>query len=150
MRLAALLMMATGSIIGCGRVPPQPVGQVGAVCFRDATGVDLPDGAECLSAKTVTVAFGGDTHYLKIAAAKGISDFLGANFERAAWPVVERHLVPPEDWKEDLPFWSEADIARADIYYSKTFASPKGTFLSAIAYNKAAETVYVVASQLRE
>lgn len=139
--------------IGCHRAEPQPqsISQIGAEDFRESTGVDLPAGTECLEAKTITVAFVGDTYYLKIAAGKGFLDFLRANFTSESWEIAQRYLVPPDDWIAKLPFWDHAEIERANVYYSKITNSSEGEILfhSAVAFNEATGIAYFVGTQCR-
>ncbi len=144
----AAFIVATCAIVGCGRTNPQPVHRIGVNHFRQSTGLALPDGAECLNAKTMTVAFVGDTYYLRIATPKVFSDFLDANFERCA--EAEQSLVPPAEWMKDMPFWDKAEIARAKLYYQKTHGSPDSwMFVSAIAYNEAARIAHFVGAECR-
>jgi hypothetical protein len=135
------LVLAIWMILACGCTKPKPIRESGADIFRDCTGLPLPGGAECLNAKTNTVFLVGDIYYLKLAAPNGFSKFLDANFELCA--EADKSLVPPRDWMKDLPFWDEAEIARANRFYTKTLGPPETRmFVSAIAYNEATNIAY--------
>ncbi len=147
--LIGLLIVGTNMMTGCDHSARQ---QAGPALFSESTGVTLPDGAECLNAKTIRAALVGDTHYLKIKAPKNFSKFLAAHFEREEWEIAERLMVPPESWrKKYLSFWQDVEIAGAKLFYTKKHTSAQGSMiLSVIAFNEATEIAYFVGTECRD
>jgi hypothetical protein len=143
---AAIIVTVAG-----GNAPAQPAGKAGPTIFRDTTGASLPEGAECTDLKTITVAFVGDTHYVKIKAGATFSKFLAGNFEPDSWEGAQQSLIPPDSWKEDLKFWQENDIKNGKIYYTKKYTAAGGTTIcSVIALNESARTAFFVAAECRD
>jgi hypothetical protein len=119
-------------------------------CFRLSTGLDLPTGVKCLNSEVITVAFVGDTYYLKLKSDHDLSSFLKKNFGTASWAVVKKDLVPPADWAKDLPFWNEGELRKKE-YYSKDYRDENGgLFRSALSYDNESGILYFVGSQCRD
>jgi hypothetical protein len=134
------------SFAGCGH--PQPPG---SQCFSDSTGLSLPPGADCVAAKTITVALVGlDTYYLKFQATSDMTPFLSAHFHAVEWRMVDDDLTPPPDWMKDLPFWSLSEIQKQS-HYAGDFTNKTGTrFKTAVSYNTNNLVFYFVGMQCRD
>lgn len=133
---------------GCGR--RENGAKSGAELFAESTGVALPKNAKVTNEKTIDVAFVGGTHYLKLDAKQGFSEFLDANFDSSNWEVAQLLLSPPKEWMRDLPFWDEKAVANASHYYARTHKSRGIIYATAISYSRPSGIAYLVASECRD
>ncbi len=132
------------ALTGCGQ--PQLSGDQS---FNVSTGLSLPPGTDCLAAKTITVAF-LDTYYLKLQTTNNIAPFLAAHFHLVSWDAVKDDMMPPPDWKKDLPFWNQAEIEQ-QVHYSGDYTDKSGSrFKVALSYDTNHMTVYFVGMQCRD
>ncbi|MCD4823860.1 MAG: hypothetical protein K8S55_04585 [Phycisphaerae bacterium] len=136
------LIVFLGCLAGCDT--PQPSGQQ---CFKWSTELDLPPGVTCLNAKTITVAFIGDTYYLKLKSEGDLTSFLNKHFSAETWDSVQEHMMPPEDWQNSLPFWNQAEMEGKTYYSGSHVDNDETTFVSYLSYDKETGIIYFVGMQ---
>jgi hypothetical protein len=145
-QLLVLALISFGP--GCGR--RENGAKSGAELFVESTGVALPKNAKVINEQTIDVAFVGGTHYLKLDAKQGFSEFLDANFDPSTWEVAQLLLSPPKEWMRDLPFWDEKAVANASHFYARTHKSRGIIYATAISYSRPSTIAYFVASECRD
>lgn len=144
-RACVSLAICLGLFTGCSRSEPS-----GKECFRWSTGLELPPGVSWERSKVITVAFVGDTYYVKFRTKEDLSEFLHKNFEAGEWDSVRESLTPPTAWMKDLPFWDMTAI-RNKSYYETAYRNSRGTtFKSVLSYDRQSGTIYFVGAECRD
>lgn len=133
-------------MVGCGRPTQSRPGQ----WFENATGLQLPATVNELNAQVVVVLMVGDTYYLELKAHPDLDALLAEEFTECRWYDAKPHMVPPEGWVKELPFWDRDAVANASSFYTRRHTGKNGTvFLSYVAYAREHAVCYFVGLQTR-